>query len=108
MEGIDHDAGIWEAIANPVLYSQATNSDFLQNGTVRGIYWHNGSTEFMTRVADVTDGLSNTFGWVEDAGRPNFYFMGKAQASASYAGVLDQPITQDGWGLGRHRNYGVC
>lgn len=98
MEGIDHDAGIWEAVANATLYSQATNADFLSYGAVRGIYWHNKTVEFITRVQDVTDGLSNTFAWVEDAGRPNFYFMGKNQMSASYTGVLDQPITQDGWG----------
>ena len=98
MEGILHDAGIWESIANTVLYNQVTNAEFNQYGWVRGLSWPKTSAEFVTRVADETDGLSNNIGCVEEDGRPNFYFMGKNVTSASYAGVLNQPITQDAWG----------
>jgi prepilin-type N-terminal cleavage/methylation domain-containing protein len=57
---------------------------------------------YLRRAADVTDGLSNTILISEDAGRPNFYILGRQmQYGVSYPWYRNgTPPTQDNEGSG--------
>jgi prepilin-type N-terminal cleavage/methylation domain-containing protein len=57
---------------------------------------------YLRRAADVTDGLSNTIMISEDAGRPNFYVLGRQmQYGVSYPWYRNgTPSTQDNEGSG--------
>lgn len=68
-------------------------------GIAPGIFWHNGSSTYQCPLAMVTDGTSETVGWVEDAGRPTLYYQNGIIAPADYEGNNeDIPICPNGWG----------
>lgn len=68
-------------------------------GIAPGIFWHNGSTTYTCPLSMVTDGTSETVGWVEDAGRPTLYYQNGIIAPADYEGNNeDIPIVPNGWG----------
>jgi prepilin-type N-terminal cleavage/methylation domain-containing protein len=106
MGGIYHDSDppveTWEALADPVNLA-VTNPRVLGSidslGCIPGMFSHNGPVDAPTRVADVTDGLSNTVAFVECAGRPQLFIKGKpAVSNPNDSGVSPAGTTTDGWG----------
>ena len=63
-----------------------------------GPYWHKGSGAWAVSIAMITDGTSETIGWMENAGRPALY-VGNRLAAANLADPTeDTSIVKDGWG----------
>lgn len=92
MEGIIHGSSdMWAApCADSVMYNMASPqvvTALANYGCAPGMYYHNGRQQFVVRYATVTDGLSNTFAFVECAGRPSL------RVGAKTVGT-----TADGWG----------
>ncbi len=50
------------------------------------------------RLAEITDGLSNTALLAEGAGRPSVYISGKKSLNPRTGSALGLPVTADGWG----------
>jgi len=78
-----------------------------------------GTTGNLTRFRDMTDGLSNTFIFFEQAGKPDMYVLGKQQtAAATYddnraawatdVGVAINNYTADGQHMHSATNHGTC
>ncbi|HVA45234.1 MAG TPA: DUF1559 domain-containing protein [Pirellulales bacterium] len=71
-------------------------------GAIPGVFWHNSKVmaNFSVPVAMIRDGTSNTFGWLEDAGRPALYYGDRpaTKNDAANAGGLDGAVTVAGWG----------
>jgi prepilin-type processing-associated H-X9-DG protein len=65
-----------------------------------------------SRIANITDGTSNTFSWVEDAGRPVFYRVRKAVAGSRASGAgwadPDSEFWVDGFSSDGVRSLGPC
>jgi len=109
MGGFSHGGGTngwcpWQGVASTALYGDGTNfpsqlvASVNQYGCIPGMYWHNGRKLKPVRVSTVTDGLSNTIAWVEDAGRPSLYVGSKTTYPNPNDPGVDQAITTDGWG----------
>ncbi|HUY33253.1 MAG TPA: DUF1559 domain-containing protein [Pirellulales bacterium] len=85
-------------------YTSALTAPFnaAYGGAIPGVFWHNNkvSTTFSVPIAMIRDGTSETFGWVEDAGRPSLWYgnrpAGKNNDPA--ASGLDNSVTVAGWG----------
>ena len=109
MGGFSHGGGAfgwcpWQGVAGTALYGDGTNAPSQmqaivnQYGCIPGMYWHNGRAEKVVRVANVSDGLSNTIAWTEDAGRPSLYVGRRMTFPNPNDPGVDQSITTDGWG----------
>ncbi len=109
MGGFSHGNGTngwcpWQGVASTSLYGDGTTfppalvATVSQYGCIPGIYWHNGRNLKVVRVANVSDGLSNTIGFTEDAGRPSLYVGRQLTFPNPNDGGVDQAITTDGWG----------
>ncbi len=65
-----------------------------------------------SRIANITDGTSNTFSWVEDAGRPVFYRVRRAVAGSRASGAgwadPDSEFWVDGFSSDGVRSLGPC
>ncbi|HUY91017.1 MAG TPA: DUF1559 domain-containing protein [Pirellulales bacterium] len=76
-----------------------TYSDTSQyGGVIPGPYFHTGPFTYGTPIAMITDGTSETIGWIEDAGKPALYY-GNQLSSVNYGDPGVTPgTTTDGWG----------
>lgn len=67
-------------------------------GVMPGPYWHSGPFTWGTPLAMISDGTSETIGWIEDAGRPSLWYGNQLSAvNVGDPGVLNGTTT-DGWG----------
>ncbi|HVA45231.1 MAG TPA: DUF1559 domain-containing protein [Pirellulales bacterium] len=98
-EGLNYDAAIAYAGYSSSGLAAPFNDTTQWGGTLPGPFWHAGSTTFGTPIAMITDGTSETIGWIEDAGRPALYYGGKlAVKNLGDPGVTGAVVTTDGWG----------
>ena len=90
----------WLGNAGPIYQpaSPQLAAAFNTYGCIPGMYWHNGRSEKVVRVASVIDGLSNSIAWAECAGKPSLYVSGRLTFPNPNDGGVDQPVTTDGWG----------
>jgi hypothetical protein len=87
------DPGLWQSFPNDV--DQYVNNEV--NGTNMGPYSRNtGNNIRVMRWSSVTDGLSNTFFYVEDAGRPDEWVAGGKRSISTSTG-LPETTSGAGW-----------
>jgi prepilin-type N-terminal cleavage/methylation domain-containing protein/prepilin-type processing-associated H-X9-DG protein len=79
----------WRAAVGDYAPNNAVSSTLGTNGTitVRANYAGALAVNFTCRVADITDGLSNTMFIAEDAGRPIAYRTGKRRVNGTISGA---------------------
>lgn len=91
-------AGFPAALTAPYI---ANSSQFGKR--MPGPYWHNGSGTWSVSIAMVTDGTSETIGWIENAGRPSLWVGNRILNNPSLVvgggGQAETvSVTVDGWG----------
>ncbi|HUY33250.1 MAG TPA: DUF1559 domain-containing protein [Pirellulales bacterium] len=72
------------------------------NGVIPSPFWHSGKVTFACPLANITDGLSETIGLVECAGRPSLWYLNRLALQNLDDNVIavggGAQTTTDGWG----------